>query len=328
MRSISWKIRWMAPLVASSMAVGCGASSSRTTVPTNPTAVTPVAAASPPPAPEASSSSSAAPPIDTTDQEGEEASAELIEHHRHHHHGGLARFVAMSLDTLGVTPEQHATVEKIQAALQAKLEPARVAERKVVLLLADGIAAGKIDKAKADAAAAQVGAASIGVHGAIADALNQLHSVLTESQRAALVEKVEAHWEVWQEANESTGGDGEPREHGHLDALARELSLTPEQVEKIRAGLRVVFADAHQRLDSEKVTEHLHAFSAAFESPSFDAKNLNTADVVNAHLGTWGAARMAHFYEAVTPVLTAAQRTQLAEHVREHANHQDTPAPG
>jgi Spy/CpxP family protein refolding chaperone len=328
MSSMNWKAQWVAPLFVSIVAVGCGASSSSTPVPTTPTAVTPVAAVSPPPAPEASSGASAAPAADTTEKEDEEASAELIEHHRHHHHGGVARFVAMSLDTLGVTPEQQAVVEKIQATLQAALEPTRVAERKVVLLLADGIAAGKIDKVKADAAAAQVGAASTGVHRAIADALNQLHSVLTEPQRAALVEKVEAHWQVWQEANESTADDGEPHEHGHLDALAREVSLTPEQVEKIRTSLRVVFGDAHQRLDSERVTTHLHAFSTAFESSSFDAKTLTTADVVNAHLGTWGAARMAHFYEAVTPVLTPEQRTKLAEHVREHANHQDAPAPG
>jgi Spy/CpxP family protein refolding chaperone len=322
----------MAPLVMSSMAVGCGASSSSTPVPVTPAATTPVAVAPPPPAssaaPEGSSSASAALPVDTTDQDEEEASADLIEHHRHHHHGGVALFIAMSLDTLGITPEQHAAVEKVQTTLRGKLEPARMAERKVVMLLADGIAAGKIDKAKADAAAAQVGAASNGVHVAIADALNQLHSALTESQRAALVDKVEAHWQVWQEANESKAGDTEPHEHDHLDALARELSLTPEQVEKIRTNLRVVFADTHQRLDSDKVATHLHAFSAAFESPSFDAKTLASADVVNAHLGTWGAARMAHFYEAVTPVLTPEQRAKLAEHLREHANHEDAPAPG
>jgi Spy/CpxP family protein refolding chaperone len=328
MTSMHWKGRLVVPLVVGSVAVGCGASSSSTPVPVTPAASTAAASPPPPAAPETAGSATAtAPPTETTEQEDEEASAELIEHHRHHHHGGVVRFIAMSLDTLGVTPEQHAAVDKIQATLAAKLEPARVAERKVVLLLADGIAAGKIDKAKAESAAAQVGAASNGVHAAIADALDELHSVLTDAQRAALVDKVEAHWQVWQEANESAPSS-ESHEHDHLETLTRELSLTSDQVDKIRPALRTAFADARQHLDSEKVTTHLHAFSAAFESPTFNAKTLATADGVNAQLGSWGAGRMVRFYEAVTPVLTPDQRAKLADHLREHANHQDAPAPG
>jgi Spy/CpxP family protein refolding chaperone len=328
MTSMHWKGRLVVPLVVGSVAVGCGASSSTTPVPVAPAASTAAAPPPPPPAPEAVASAAATPPpTETTDQEDEEASAELIEHHRHHHHGGVVRFIAMSLDTLGVTPEQHAAVEKIQATLVAKLEPARLAERKVVLLLADGIAAGKIDKAKVDSGAAQVGAASIGVHAAIADALDQLHAALTEEQRAALVEKVEAHWQVWQEANEAAPSS-ESHEHDHLEALAHELSLTPDQVDKIRPALRTAFADAHQHLDSEKVTTHLHAFSAAFESPTFSAKTLPASDGLNAQLGSWGTGRMVRFYEAVTPVLTGDQRAKLADHLREHANHQAAAAPG
>lgn len=45
--------------------------------------------------------------------QGEDDVAEgLMEHHRNHHHGGVTLFIAMSLDTLGVSPEQEVTVEK------------------------------------------------------------------------------------------------------------------------------------------------------------------------------------------------------------------------
>src|SRR5580693_8355726 len=57
----------------------------------------------------------------------DEGAADLSEHHRHHHHGGVTMFIAMSLDSLGISPEQQTVVEKVQADLFAKMAPARVA---------------------------------------------------------------------------------------------------------------------------------------------------------------------------------------------------------
>src|ERR1019366_1403035 len=154
----------------------------------------------------------------------DDAAAGLMEHHRQHHHGGVTLFIAMSLDTLGVSPEQHAAVEKIRTDLHARMEPAHTAEQNLAATLADGLAAGSIDAAKVDAAVAQVTAAAAAVHDASADALNELHTVLTPPQRAALVDKVEAHWAIWQKANaEET--DPAKSEGGHLATLATELGL-------------------------------------------------------------------------------------------------------
>jgi Spy/CpxP family protein refolding chaperone len=258
---------------------------------------------------------------DTTNKEDEEIGAELVEHHRHHHHGGVALFLALSLDSLGVSAEQQAQIEKIRDTLRAKLEPAQAAEKKVALLLADEIAAGKVDQPKVDAAIGRLGAASGAVHPAVVDALVQLHGVLDETQRTALVDKVEAHWELWKDANGVGVDPAERREHGRLETLAIELSLTPEQVDSIRKRLQTAPAEIGGRLDAEKVEAHLKALGAAFEAPTFDAKSVGPNDGVNARLTNWGASRMARFYAAVTPVLTPDQRTKLAERVREHANH-------
>jgi Spy/CpxP family protein refolding chaperone len=336
MKWIDWNRGILAvPVVVGGMvAFGCGASSSSSPpeAPPSPSvSAAPVATASPPPAPSAVpavAERAITPPEDTSSQEDGEVASELVEHHRHHHHGGVARFIAMSLDTLGTTPEQRAAIEKIQADLRAKLEPARAAEGKVVVLLADGIASGHIDKGKVDTAIARVGAASAGVHAAAADSMNQLHSVLDPAQRAELVEKVEAHWQVWKEANGAGAEAAMPSERGHLEGLARELSLTADQIDKIRTALKAASADGNQHLDEDKVTSHIGAFGTAFEAASFDAKTLKSGDTVNAHLASWGAMAMAHFYEAVAPVLTPEQRAKLAENVREHANHKETPATG
>jgi hypothetical protein len=59
----------------------------------------------------------------------DDVAAGLMEHHRHHHHGGVSLLIAMSLDTLGVSPEEQAAVEKIRTNLHAQMEPARAAEQ-------------------------------------------------------------------------------------------------------------------------------------------------------------------------------------------------------
>jgi Spy/CpxP family protein refolding chaperone len=230
-----------------------------------------------------------------------------------------ASSTAMSLDTLGVSPEQQAAVEKIRTELHARMEPARAAEQNMVAVLADGVAAGTLDTVKVDAVVAQLSAAAAVVHDASMDALDTLHGVLTLPQRAALVDKVQAHWAVWQKANADESGQAKP-EGGHLAALAADLGLTTDQVDRIRAGL-VEGMRAVPRLDPQEIGTHLQAFGDAFRAEKFDAKTLRTANSSNAHMVGWGAAHMAHFVETVSPVLTPDQRAAFAQRLREHATH-------
>jgi Spy/CpxP family protein refolding chaperone len=249
----------------------------------------------------------------------DDSTAELKEHHRHHHHGGFAMFIAMSLDSLGTSPEQDATLAKIQADMRAKMRPAHDAEKSLMLTLADGVAAGSIDPSKVDAAVAQVSSAAAGVHDAVADSLNQLHAVLTPEQRAALADKVEAHLAVWRDANTDSDMKKEARE-GRLAELQKSLALTPDQVEKVRASLADSMGRAGQ-YDRKQGEASLEAFRTAFEADQFDAKSLTLSGPANAQIATWGATRMSRFYEAVGPVLSADQRARLADILRRHANY-------
>ena len=249
----------------------------------------------------------------------DDVAAGLMEHHRHHHHGGVTLIIALSLDTLGVSPEQRTQVEKIRRDLLARMEPARVAEQRLATTLADGVAAADLDAAKVDAAIAQVTDAAARVHDASTDALNELHAVLTPPERAALVEKVEAHWAVWQKANAEETDPANP-ERGRLAMLATDLGLTPDQVDKIRASLGEGMK-AVPRLEPQEITAHLRTFGDAFRSDKFDARVFTTANSANRHLAGWGAAHLAHFVEAVSPVLTPDQRTEYAQRLREHAAH-------
>jgi len=257
----------------------------------------------------------------------DQAAADVTEHHRHHHHGGVTMFVAMSLDTLGAPPEQHAAIEKIQAELFAKMEPARSAEQQVVATLADGIEAGTIDAAKVDVALAKVATVAGSLRDATADALNELHAALTPEQRVALVDKVEAHWTIWRSANTDTepAAAGGPSHAGYLEAVTKELGLTNDQIEKIRSRWSAAAKDSSSPLDSQKVEAHLRAFGLAFESSSFDARSLTTSNGADTLLASWGSTRMAHFFESVNPVLTPEQRSALAQTLRQHMSHQEGP---
>ena len=166
----------------------------------------------------------------------EVVSDELHEYHRHHHHGGVTMFISMAIDTLGLEPAKKAQVEKIQSDLKAKMAPARDAEHDLLSTIADGVAAGKIDTAKADAAVGKVATASAGIHTATTEALMQLHDALAPVERAALVDKVKAHWEVWQKVNEEEKAGSKER-GTHLARLTELLGLTPTQVDQIAKAL-------------------------------------------------------------------------------------------
>jgi Spy/CpxP family protein refolding chaperone len=258
-------------------------------------------------------------------EDDDSTSADLKAHHRHHHHGGFAMFVLMAADTVGATPEQQAAIDRIKADLHAKMAPAHEAEKALLTTLADGVAAGNVDMAKVDAAVTGVAAAAGQVHGATADAINQLHAVLRPEQRAALVDKVEAHWLLWKNANGDEATAHEHEEGGRIAHIQKELGLSADQVEKIRAGFAAQMSAvtaAQGKFNAGEADAHMKAFGAAFTADQFDARSLTSADGTNAHMATWGATRMARFYETVSPTLTPEQRTKLAAMIREHATHQ------
>jgi len=224
-------------------------------------------------------------------------------------------FIAMAIDTLGVAPEKKTQIEKIQSDLRAKMAPARDAEHDVMQIIADGTAAGKIDTAKVDAALAKVATAQAGIHAATSDSLVQLHDALSPAERVALVDKVKAHFEVWQKVNAEKEAEGGEK-LTHLARLTERLSLTPDEVDKITKALG---ASAASHAGDPKAAEaHINAFATAFVADKFDPKALQATQAAHAsHFLKHGVTRMAHFYEAVVPVLTPDQRTKLADHLKE-----------
>jgi len=244
-----------------------------------------------------------------------QAEAGLRDHHRHQHRGGVMQFVAMSLDTLGPNDAAVPRVEQVQRDLYVCMATTGEVQRTLQLTVAEGVAAGSVDLAKVDGLIAQLDAASGGVRACSAEALNQLHAILSPSEREELIEKVQAHWEVWRQVNQEDTGDRTAG--GRLAALASEVNMTADQIQQAAAALHTALPARAGAFDRTKVDGDVQAFAAAFVSPTFDARA--TAMGERVRLSSHGATRMAIFYETVTPLLTPAQRAELAEHLRQRA---------
>jgi len=264
-----------------------------------------------------------------------ESTADLREYYRHRHYSGFVTFIALSLDLLGTAvggapdhaaaiTQQSATIASIRADMHAAMLLSYDAERKLLFALADGVAVGNVDTARVDADLERLSTAAAGVELAAGDSLVRLHAALTPGQRAALVAKVEAQFEVSSDVNAADESADRDAHGGHLGKLAGQLSLSPDQVEMIRARFRSSAGVASHPFDRQESEKYLWAFRKAFAGDAFDAKTLSADTAASAHLATWGATRMADFYEAVGPVLTPAQRTLLAGSLRRHADGERT----
>ncbi len=328
MRSNRWVLAALAPLAFGSVLTitGCG---STTPAPTT--------------------TSSTPPPQGNEDSEAHQ--------HRNRHAGGMIGLIAMSIKELDLTPEQKAKVEAIRADLHAKMEPAHAAGKELAGVLAEGVAAGAVDRAKADAAIDKLVSAVEAIHAASQDALNQLHAALTPPQRAAFVDKLQARSEKWTQAHGgdehgggpggpggSGGPGGGPDHHGPPRGAAmgfgRDLGLTDDQKEKIKSNLHEMMSQGGGGgthgpgmspgggpggpPDHHDMHEHMQAFATAFKSDTFDAKSLDSGSRrAGTHMARFGATHMARWCEAAAPVLTPEQRTKLAQSIRDHAGKKD-----
>jgi Spy/CpxP family protein refolding chaperone len=247
---------------------------------------------------------------------------DLRDHHPHHP-GGIATFVARSLDSLNTTPAQTHAIAAIRIAMDVELLPTQDAERAVLLVLAEGAAAGDIDREKVDAAIGKVTTAAAGSHAAVTESLSQLHAILTPAQRAGLVDKIDAAFVAWRGVKSA---DASADAHGsRLGTLTQELVLSSDQVAQIRANLQAWRGQEIVRFDRAATEDYLDVFDEVFAADVFDAKTLDTGDAANVNMAAWGVARMASFYEAVVPTLTPNQRIRLADLLRRHATEESNP---
>ncbi|HEY4014767.1 MAG TPA: Spy/CpxP family protein refolding chaperone [Polyangiaceae bacterium] len=248
----------------------------------------------------------------------DDASSAQGAHHGHkgHHREGLIH-EALKLDSL--TSAQRTAIEKLVDQKRAASAPVRAADAQVLTALAKQVEQATVDaNALAPVLAGETSAATA-ESAAERDILNQLHGILTPAQRSALVDRIEARagrmhaWARDAGAPGAAGSEGFAGRGPH-GPWGHKLGLTAEQKAQIAANLHASgsldggFGPGGPGHGARK------AAVESFRGDTFDGGSLAKVE----HRGEM-AERLA---AAMVPVLTPAQRSALANTLRERAAHE------
>jgi Spy/CpxP family protein refolding chaperone len=233
-----------------------------------------------------------------------------------HGPASLHGLLGESLDAVALRPDQKQVVDAIRADLKTRAEPIRAARHELMLAVADGVAAGKVDEAALAAPMAKLTQAVDAFRPAVQADMNKLHATLDATQRTALVAGMRAKAEGRREGWKQGGGMHHP-----LKKLAAELGLSDDQVATIRAAVKAQAGGADRgemMARHEEMRDHMRAVGDAFVSETFDAAALNVGNEGSRAAGTVATHRV-RFVAQVLPVLTPEQRAKWAADLRARA---------
>jgi Spy/CpxP family protein refolding chaperone len=260
----------------------------------------------------------------------------------------MVKMLFAELPQVGLRPDQKTTIDSIEADLEKLADVTKEPRTQLAADIAEGVSAGKLNKAKTDADLKKLVQAADSTATSVQDAFGKLHKTLDAAQRKKVVElmraKAEEHrehgmgakgeHEMGPKGEHGMGAKGEhemgPKgEHGmgsHMpvEKLAEQLGLSPEQRDKLKAKLEAdMKADkANMKAHMATMQKRVKTVGDAFESDSFDPKKAGVAE----HAGDMAKMMVAgriRFVESVLSVLTPEQRAKFAEHVRQHAEDGD-----
>lgn len=219
---------------------------------------------------------------------------------RHAHRAGHSKGLvgaALKLDSL--TPQQRGQIEQLAAARKASAVPVRQADAQLLTTLAQQVEAGNVDRAALAPSLAAERNAAMGAARVDQVTVAQLHSILTPEQRNQLVDEVEA-----KAGQEGQGGRGWKGKRG--EGFGR-LGLSADQKAQIKASLQASRPERAEKRGKGQFKAALESFRGDSFSPMAMSRPMNKGA---------GEVRRA---TAMTPVLTAIQRSTVADHLRSRA---------
>lgn len=231
----------------------------------------------------------------------------------HHHQRQGLLGAALKLDSL--TPAQRTAIEQLEQTRRTADVPVREADAQVLTVLAHQVEQASIDRGALAPALTARESASVVARTADLDTVQKLHDLLTPAQRGQLVDMAEVRFQAHAASSKSEGHAGHEG-HGGLGRIAEKLGLTEQQKTQIVANLRAEHpasgdAAAHPDLRGKGKAwlESFRgdAFNATAAAPNLPQRIEHRAD------------RMEDLLAATVPVLSPAQRAQLANHLRERA---------
>jgi Spy/CpxP family protein refolding chaperone len=232
----------------------------------------------------------------------------------HGHHGHRMGLIGDALKLDSLTPQQRTAIEQLAQTRKAAEVPVKQADAQVLTVLAQQVEQASINK---QALAPTVNAresAAVAARTVDLDTVQKLHDLLTPAQRSQLVDGIEAHFQ-----GHGPGKDGGPRGgHGHLGEIAKKLGLTDQQKQQIFANLKA----ENQGQPGAGMHGNPGAGKAWIESFRGDTFNASASAANQPAMMDRRADRIENLLVAAVPVLTPAQRAQVATHLRTRAAHE------
>jgi Spy/CpxP family protein refolding chaperone len=233
---------------------------------------------------------------------------------RHHGHREGLLGAALKLDSL--TPAQRTAIEQLEQTRRTAETPVRQADAQLLTVLAQQVEQASINRSALAPTLSARESASVTARAAHLDTVQKLHDLLTPAQRGQLVDAAEARFQAHADAGKSDAGH---RDHDGLGKIAENLGLTDQQKTQILANLH---AEHPASGDAGARPNFRGGGKAWLESFRGDAFNANAAPTHLPQQIEHRANHMENLLAAAVPVLSQAQRAQLATHLRARAAHE------
>lgn len=239
--------------------------------------------------------------------------------HEGHHMGHRMGLIGDALKLDSLTAAQRTAIQQLAQTRHTAEIPVRAADAQVLTVLAQQVEQAAINRQALAPTLSARESAAVAARTVDLDTVQKLHDLLNPAQRGQLVDAVEAQFQGHQNGWKGDGGAGPGA--GHLGEIAKKLGLTDQQKAQIASNLRA------ERQAEGSATPHPDmrgagkAWLEAFRGDAFNASASapNTPDFMEHR-----ANRMEDLLSAAVPVLSPAQRSELASHLRARAAHESS----
>ncbi len=243
--------------------------------------------------------------------------------HEGHHKGHRMGLVGDALKLDSLTPAQRTAIEQLAQTRRTAEIPVRQADAQVLTVLAQQVEQAAINRQALAPTVSARETAAVAARTVDLDTVQKLHDLLTPAQRGQLVDTIEAHFQVSAQAHAGGGKpDGGAGHGGHLGMIAKKLGLTDAQKAQIASNLR---AEHQAEQGAASATPHPDmrgAGKAWLDSFRGDTFNASASASNMPQMMEHRANRMEDLLTAAVPVLSPAQRSELATHLRARAAHE------
>ncbi len=242
------------------------------------------------------------------------ATSSPARHHRGHRMGLVG--AALKLDSL--TPAQRTAIEQLAQTRRTAEVPVRQADAQVLTVLAQQVEQASINRAALAPTVTARETAAVAARNVDLDTVQKLHDLLTPAQRGQLVDGIEANFQGHAQGH-ADAGKGEGHGGGRLGMIAKKLGLTDQQKAQIASNLR---AERQAEGTPAQRPDFRGAGKAWLDSFRGDAFNASASAANAPAMMEHRANRMEDLLTAAVPVLSPAQRSELASHLRARAAHE------